>query len=59
MWCVSPGPLVLIWFPEQLGSAKGYFVKGSYVDSESPPILLSILGWLFLLGLPMLFVVLS
>ena len=52
-------PLALIWFPEQLGRATGYFVKGSYVDSESPPILLSILGWFFLLGLPALFVALS
>jgi hypothetical protein len=52
-------PLALIWFPEQLGRATGFFVKGSYVDAESPPILLSILGWFFLLGLPALLVFLS
>ena len=52
-------PLVLIWFPEELGSATGYFWKGSYVNAESPPVLLSIMGWLFLVGFPVLFYFLS
>jgi len=52
-------PLALIWFPEELGSMTGYFWKGSYVNAESPPILLSILGWFFLVGLPVLFYFLS
>lgn len=47
-------PLALIWFPDELGGATGYFWKGSYVNAESPPILLSILGWFFLVGLPTL-----
>ena len=52
-------PLALIWFPEELGSMTGYFWKGSYVNAESPAILLSILGWFFLVGLPVLFYFLS
>lgn len=52
-------PLALIWFPEQLGGMTGYFLKGSYVNAESPPILLSLAGWFFLVGLPVLFNLLS
>lgn len=48
-------PLALIWFPDKLGRMTGYFLKGSYVTAESPPILLSIVGWFFLVGLPALF----
>lgn len=52
-------PLVLIWFPEELGSMTGYFLKGSYVNAESPPILLSIMGWFLLVGVPVLLYFLS
>ena len=52
-------PLALIWFPEKLGSMTGYFLKGSYVNAESPPTLLSIIGWLLLVGLPALFYLLG
>lgn len=52
-------PLALIWFPDKLGSMTDYFVKGSYVTAESPPILLSLVGWFFLVGLPLLVYFLS
>ena len=47
-------PLGLIWFPEELGSYTGYFSRGSTIDTETPPVLVSLLGWLFLvlIGLP-------
>jgi len=46
-------PLALIWFPDEIGSATGYFA-GNFlrVDAETPPILISIMGWFFLVGLP-------
>jgi len=49
-------PLMLIWFPEEIGSFTGYAwgLMGN-VDTETPPIFVSIMGWLFLLGLPVLF----
>ena len=47
-------PLALIWFPEELGGLTGYFARGMYVDTETPPIFLSIMGWFFLVGLPAL-----
>lgn len=48
-------PLLLIWFPDELGSATNYFAGHSFrVNAETPPILISIMGWLFLIGLPLL-----
>ena len=47
-------PLALIWFPEELGSLTGYVGRGGNVDLEAPPILVSIAGWFFLVGLPVL-----
>jgi len=46
-------PLALIWFPEELGSLTG-FVRGGNINTETPPILVSIAGWFFLVGLPVL-----
>lgn len=49
-------PLALIWFPDEIGSATGYFAGHSLrVDVETPPILISIMGWIFLVGFPVLF----
>src|SRR5438105_6940962 len=47
-------PLGLIWFPEELGSFTGYVSRGSTIDNETPPFLVSFLGWLFLvlIGIP-------
>ncbi|MBI5635062.1 MAG: hypothetical protein HZA15_16455 [Nitrospirae bacterium] len=47
-------PLALIWFPDELGSFTGYVGRGSNIDTETPPILVSIAGWFFLVGLPVL-----
>jgi len=48
-------PLVLIWFPDELGSFTGYIGHGGNINTETPPILVSLMGWFFLLGLPVLF----
>ena len=45
-------PLALIWFPEELGSYIGYTGRGGDIDTESPPALVSFMGWLLLVGLP-------
>ena len=46
-------PLSLIWFPEFLGGLAGW---GSHarIDKPSPPAFVGGMGWLFLLGLPVL-----
>lgn len=47
-------PLALIWFPDEIGDATGYFIGNMMqVDTPTPPILISIAGWFFLLGLPL------
>ena len=46
-------PLALIWFPEFLGGLTGWGTRAP-VDRPSPPILVAGMGWLFLLGLPLL-----
>jgi hypothetical protein len=53
-------PLALIWFPDEIGSATGYFAGHMMrVDAETPPILISIMGWLFLIGMPVVLYFLS
>jgi hypothetical protein len=51
-------PLAFIWFPEEIGSLTGYFKTG-YVNVETPAIMVSIMGWFFLIGLPVLIYFLS
>lgn len=46
-------PLSFIWFPEYWGNYTG-FLRGSYIDQKSPPVLVSVMGWLFLVGFPLL-----
>lgn len=41
--------LGLIWFPEAVGNYTGYLGRGPRIDTPTPPILISITGWLFLL----------
>jgi hypothetical protein len=41
-------PLGLIWFPDAWGNVTGV-VRGSRITQESPPILVSLMGW-FLRG---------
>jgi hypothetical protein len=48
------GPLSLVWFPETWGNYTGYF-RGPYIDQKTPPALISIMGWIFLVGFPLLF----
>ena len=53
-------PLALIWFSEQIGSATGYFAGHMMrVDTPTPGILISIIGWFFLIGLPVVFWILK
>jgi hypothetical protein len=46
-------PLAFIWFPEEIGSVTGYFRSG-YVNTQTPGIMITIMGWFFLVGLPVL-----
>ena len=52
-------PLALIWFPDELGGMTGYVGRGGNINTETPPILVSIAGWFFLVGLPVLMFFLS
>src|SRR5687767_13066422 len=47
-------PLALIWFPEEIGSYTGYVSRGTTIDTETPPFMVSGLGWLLLvlIGIP-------
>ena len=47
-------PLSFIWFPEYWGAFTG-FIRGPYIDEKSPPILVSSMGWFFLVVFPLLF----
>jgi hypothetical protein len=47
-------PLALIWFPEEIGSFTGYVGRGGYVNNETPPIMITIMGWFFLVGMPVI-----
>jgi hypothetical protein len=46
-------PLALIWFPEEIGSLTGYYKTG-YVNTQTPGVVMSCIGWLFLVGMPVL-----
>ncbi len=53
-WCAGLLlPLAFIWFPEQIGNVTGYFRTG-YVNEQTPAIMISAIGWFFLVGLPLL-----
>ncbi len=45
-------PVLLIWFPDRIGRAKGYMINRQWVDEPTPPILISGMGWFFLVVLP-------
>jgi len=47
-------PLAFIWFPEQIGNLTGYYKTG-YVNVQTPGVIVSFLGWIMLLGVPVLF----
>jgi hypothetical protein len=52
-WIFLVWPLAFIWFPEQIGSVTGY-IGGGRVSVETPPFLVALMGWFFLLGMPVL-----
>ncbi len=52
-------PLALIWFPDEIGSFQGYVGRGGFVNKESPAFLITVLGWFFLVGLPIILIFLS
>jgi hypothetical protein len=53
-WCAGLLlPLAFIWFPEEIGNLTGYFRTG-YVNVQTPAGVISFLGWLFLVGIPVL-----
>ncbi len=47
-------PLGLIWLPHYIGPATGYRLNRHTIDEPTPPILLSLAGWFFLVGLPLI-----
>lgn len=47
-------PLALIWFPDEIGSFTGYVGRGGNIDTETPPIMVTVMGWVFLVGMPAL-----
>lgn len=51
-------PLALIWFPEAIGSATGYLGHG-VINVETPPFLVATAGWFFLVGLPIIVMLLG
>jgi hypothetical protein len=46
-------PLALIWFPHVFGDYIGPVRRG-YVDQKTPPVMIAVAGWFFLVGLPLL-----
>jgi hypothetical protein len=45
-------PLALIWFPEEIGGFTGFVGHGRYIDEETPPFMVTIIGWFFLVDMP-------
>ena len=53
-WCLGLLlPLALIWFPEEIGNLTGYYKTG-YVNVQTPGVIVSLLGWCLLVGVPVL-----
>ena len=48
-------PVSLIWFPEYWGNFTGS-IRGPMIDQKSPPVLVSLMGWFFLVVFPIIFV---
>jgi hypothetical protein len=47
-------PLALIWFPYEFSRLTGD-IRGAYIHKQMLPVLISMLGWGFLVGLLVLF----
>jgi hypothetical protein len=52
-------PLALIWFPDEIGCFTGSVGRGGQIDAESPPALVSLMGWVFLVGPPLFYALLN
>jgi len=52
-------PLAFLWFPDEIGGITGYFGRGQKVDIETPPAVVSFMGWFFLVGFPVVFYLLG
>ncbi len=50
-------PLALIWFPDEMGSFTGCVARG-YIDKETPAGCVSVMGWFFLVGFPVIILLL-
>jgi hypothetical protein len=50
--------MAMIWFPEPIGSVTGIVGRG-YVSVETPPFFVALMGWFFLVGLPVVIGLLS
>jgi len=47
--------LPLIWFPERIGNLTGY----GRINVETPPVFVTLGGWILLLGVPVAIAILS
>jgi uncharacterized membrane protein YoaT (DUF817 family) len=52
-------PLALIWFPDDIGSFTGSIGRGGQIDAETPPALVSFMGWFLLVGFPVILYLLT
>jgi hypothetical protein len=52
-------PLAFIWFPDEIGGITGCFGIGRNVDTKTPPVVVSFVGWFFLVGFPLAFFLLG
>lgn len=46
--------LALVWFPDELGSFQGYVGRGGNINKETPPALITLVGWFFIVCMPAL-----
>jgi hypothetical protein len=51
-------PLGLIWFPDRISDVTG-FTDLATVHPDTPPFLVTFMGWVFLIGFPLLIAVLA
>lgn len=59
MTAVVMCPVAMIWFPEEIGAINGYIGHTARVTTESPPFLIAGIGWLVLVGVPVVILALD
>ena len=47
-------PVALIWFADELSEVRTYFYSSYNIDEGTPAIFIKIMGWFFLLGMPVI-----